>query len=93
MYIALGIMFLGILVGRLLGNKVKFSVSPYIMAVIVLLLFVLGLELGYNVELVSKFASIGYVAVVIAFFAVLSSCVAAGLLYRFIGGKDVEGKR
>lgn len=105
MYIALGLMFLGIFAGRLLrtadmfkrfstpgglGNLFKIPLSAYIMAVICLLLFVLGLELGYNEELLSKFASIGVKSSAIAVCAVIGSCLAAKILYACISNKEDE---
>ncbi|MBR5856469.1 MAG: LysO family transporter [Bacteroidales bacterium] len=88
MYIALALMFVGIFVGRALRSHIKRSVQPVVMVVICLLLFVLGMELGYNDELVTKFASIGLVSSILAIFAVLGSCLAAKLLYIFISDKN-----
>ena len=48
MYIALALMFLGLLLGRLLGGFVKVELSKCILVVISLLLMVLGIELGFN---------------------------------------------
>lgn len=84
MYIALGLMFVGIFVGRLLQNKISRSVSPLILIVICLLLFILGMELGYNDNLLSKIGSIGTISVVIALSSLLGSCVAAKILYKYI---------
>ena len=84
MYTAISIMFVGMVVGRMLRGKVGFSLSPYIMAVICLLLFVLGLEIGFNEKLLSEFAHIGTSAVLISSLAVVGSVVAAGIFYRFV---------
>ena len=84
MYIALGLMFVGLFCGRVLQAKIRIGISPLVMVVICLLLFILGLELGYNDNLISKFASIGTASSVIAVCAVLGSCLAAKLLYRYI---------
>lgn len=84
MYIALSCMFVGILTGRLARSKVRTDLSPLILAVICLLLFVLGLELGFNEELLSKFSHIGITAAVSAVTAVAGSCIAAKLFYSFI---------
>ncbi len=91
MYIALGFMFLGMIIGRFLRNIIKFSLSKFIMSVVCLLLFVLGIELGFNDELISKFAQIGVVATIISLLGVVGSCIMAGIFYKFIvkkGGKD-----
>ena len=90
MYIALGLMFVGLFVGRLLQKRVKIGISPLIMAVICLLLFILGLELGYNDNLISKFASIGTASSVIAVCAVLGSCFAAKILYKYISKENTS---
>lgn len=90
MYTAIIIMFVGMLLGRLLRGTVKFSLSPYIMVVICLLLFVLGLEIGFNEKLLSEFAHIGTASALISVLAVIGSAVAAGLFWRFI--KKGEGK-
>lgn len=84
MYIALSCMFIGVIVGWGLRRVVKFSISPAIMVVICLLLFVLGMELGLNKELVSKFAHIGVSALVISVLAVAGSCFTAKFFYRYI---------
>lgn len=79
---ALSLMIAGIFLGRLFRRVFKVSLSPYIMAVISLLLFVLGLELGFNDKFISQFASFGISAMVIALFSVLGSCIAALFFYR-----------
>lgn len=84
MYTAITIMFIGMVLGRLLRRTVKFSLSPYIMVVICLLLFVLGLEIGFNEKLLSEFAHIGTSAVLISTLSVIGSVVAAGIFYRFV---------
>ena len=77
-------MFIGMVLGRLLRSTVKFSLSPYIMGVICLLLFVLGLEIGFNEKLLSEFAHIGTSAVVISLLAVVGSAATAGVFYKII---------
>ena len=84
MYTAIIIMFVGMVIGRLLRGLVKFSLSPFIMAVICMLLFVLGLEIGFNEKLLSEFAHIGTSAVVISTLAVVGSVVAASIFYKFV---------
>lgn len=84
MYIALSLMFVGIILGRIFQNKIKFSLSPYIMVVICLLLAVLGVELGFNNELLSKFKDIGIVSLLISVLTVLGSCIAAKLFSNII---------
>ena len=90
MFTAITIMFIGMLLGRLLRSTVKFSLSPYIMVVICLLLFVLGLEIGFNEKLLAEFAHIGTSAMVISTMAVVGSVVAAGIFYRIIRRRDTK---
>ncbi len=92
MYVALAFMVAGILCGRLLRERVKPRLSGFIFAVVCLLLFVLGVELGQNEELVSKFATIGVSASLISISGVVGSCIAASIFYRYIvkGGKSDE---
>ena len=84
MYIPLGLMFVGILLGSLTRNRFKIKLSGAIMVVICLLLFVLGLELGHNKELLSSFATIGVSAIAISVLAVTGSCITGWLFYKFI---------
>lgn len=88
MYAALLIMFAGMVAGRLLRGRVNFSLSSYIMVVICLLLFVLGLELGFNEGLLAEFAHIGFSAIVIALLAVAGCCVAAKMFYNYMKGRE-----
>ncbi len=88
MYIALALMFLGLLLGRLLGGVVKMDLSKCILVVISLLLMVLGIELGFNEQLVSRFAHIGVSAAVLSLCAVLGSCVTAGIFYKYISRRE-----
>lgn len=87
MYIALGLMFVGILLGVLTRKRLKIKLSGAIMVVICLLLFVLGLELGNNKELLSSFATIGVSAITISLLAVTGSCITGWLFYKFIYNK------
>ncbi len=88
MYTAILIMFFGIVLGRFLRGKVGFSLSSGIMAVICLLLFVLGLEVGMNEKLLAEFAHIGTASVIISTLSVAGSALAAGVFYKFIKGRN-----
>ncbi len=93
MYVALGFMFLGMIVGRFLRNTIKFSLSGFIMFVICLLLFVLGIELGFNDELISKFAQIGAAAIIISVMGVVGSCIAAMVFFKYFVKKGGSNER
>lgn len=91
MFVALLFMVIGIFFGRLLREYVKFSISPYIMVAICALLFVLGLEIGLNENLISKFAQLGLSAIVVSFLCVAGSCVTALLFSKMVLRKGREG--
>lgn len=84
MFIALLCMIIGIIAGRLVREHIKLSLSPYIMAAICALLFVLGIEIGMNDNLISKFAQLGLSAVIISVLCVLGSCVAALIFSKMV---------
>jgi uncharacterized membrane protein YbjE (DUF340 family) len=81
MFVVLAFMFAGIVVGYLFrSRKIRFQ-NGLILTLIWVLLFLLGLEVGMNDNVVRKFASIGFEAAVIAVAATLGSVVAAKLLW------------
>ena len=71
MFIVLLFMFAGIVTGYLL-RKWKFTfVNRVILTLIWLLLFLLGVEVGVNENVVRNFANLGFEAMLIAVFATL----------------------
>ena len=77
-------MFVGIVGGYLFrSRKIPFQ-NGLILTLIWVLLFLLGLEVGMNDNVVRKFASLGLEAAVIAIAATLGSVFAAKLLWRSI---------
>jgi uncharacterized membrane protein YbjE (DUF340 family) len=74
-------MFAGITVGYLFRNRNIRYQNEIILTLIWVLLFLLGVEVGMNESVVSKFASIGLEAAVIAVAATLGSVVGAKLLW------------
>lgn len=85
-------MFVGVLLGRLLRGKIRFSLSPYILIVISLLLALLGIELGFNEQLLSKFKDIGVSSIVISSFSVIGSCIAAFFFGKLMKEERGNGK-
>jgi uncharacterized membrane protein YbjE (DUF340 family) len=81
MFIVLAFMFVGILTGYLFRNRKMQFQNRLILTLIWVLLFLLGLEVGMNDNVVRKFASLGLEAAVIAVAATLGSVVAAKLLW------------
>lgn len=88
MFIVLSFMLAGILVGYLLRNKkIKFF-QGLIITLIWLLLFLLGLEIGTNEDVVSQFGKLGFEAFIIASAGTLGSVLAAKFLGKFIEKKN-----
>lgn len=77
-------MFGGIAVGYLL-RKIELlqKIGKPLSYTIVLLLFLLGLSVGGNREIVNNLPSLGGQAFLLAFAATLGSVLAAGIVYHF----------
>ena len=90
MFIVLSTMLAGILVGYLLRNKKIRFFQGLIITLIWLLLFLLGLEIGANEQVVSQFGKLGLEAFIIAAACTLGSVLAAKLLWKFIEKKNEE---
>ncbi len=80
MFIAIGFMVLGGIFGFLLRKKEFRNISKIVTVLIWLLLFILGLEVGGNPQIISGLTSIGIESLIITVAAVLGSSVAALLL-------------
>lgn len=87
MFIVLGCMLAGIAVGFLLRKKKIRFVQQLIIPLIWLLLFLLGLEIGSNREVVSQFGKLGLEAFLIATAGTLGSVALAKLLWNVIEKK------
>jgi len=80
-------MLAGIVVGYLLRrNKINF-IYELIITLIWLLLFLLGLEIGSNKDIVSQFGKLGLQAFLIATAGTLGSVIAAKFLWKHIEKK------
>ena len=84
MFIVIGCMLAGILVGFLLRKKKIRFFQALIITLIWLLLFLLGLEISANKEVVSQFGKLGFEAFLIASAGTLGSVIMAGWLWRGI---------
>lgn len=82
MYTVLFFILAGIGTGYLFRKQKISFVNQFITILIWLLLFMLGLEVGVNENVVKKFHLLGYEAFLIAFFATLGSVIGAWLLGR-----------
>ena len=83
-------MFSGIAIGYLI-RKVKFlqKINKLIFFVIIMLLFLIGANIGTDKSIVDSFATIGTQAVVIAVFTTIGSLIGAWFIGKFIF-KDSE---
>ena len=88
MFIVIACMIAGIGLGYLLRNqKIRF-IKGFIITLIWLLLFLLGLEIGTNKDLVSQFGKLGLEAFLLATAGTMGSVFFAKLLWNFIQKKQ-----
>lgn len=91
MFVVIGIMFLGIISGFLLRRKRLRATPGIITALIWLLLFVLGVEVGHNSEVIQSLPTLGLEAFFIATLCVVGSSIAAwGLWFYLFRRKENE---
>ena len=77
MFTIIGLMLTGMLLGYLLRKRDLKKIHPIITLLIWLLLFILGIEVGSNEEIIR-----GYEAVVLTLGGTLGSVIAAWALWR-----------
>ena len=80
MFTIIGLMLTGMLLGYLLRDLKK--IHPIITLLFWLLLFILGIEVGSNEEIIRGLHTIGYEAVVLTLGGTLGSVIAAWALWR-----------
>lgn len=88
MVIVISLMILGGFIGFLLKSKDFNTIPLYINITINVLLFVLGLEIGFNKELFVKWKTLGRDAILISLAATMGSILMSALLYRIIAKKQ-----
>lgn len=84
MFVVISLMFSGILLGYVLRNKNLKFISKIITVLIWTLLFLLGIEVGGNQEIIEGLHTIGIEALIITVAAVLGSVVGALILWKWI---------
>ena len=84
MFVVISLMFSGILIGYVFRNNNLKFISKIITVLIWTLLFLLGIEVGGNQEIVRGLHTIGVEALVITLAAVLGSVIGALLLWKWI---------
>ena len=82
MIVTIGILLAGFLFGLWLKGRVKFPTSAITMASICLLLFILGLEIGGNRELLSNLPTMGLTALIVSVLAILGSVTLARMFTK-----------
>ena len=83
MFTFISLMAVGALIGYPLRNKSTFDKVPQLIHIVVCtLLFLLGLSIGLNKELVSNFGYFCEQAAVIASLSILGSVVASLIVYK-----------
>ena len=90
MFIVIGIMFAGIGIGYLMRRQSLTWINQTITALIWLLLFLLGIEVGHNEQIIRSLPTLGVEAFAIAIVCVLGSCLAAWGLWKYVNRKKEE---
>ncbi|MDD2284033.1 MAG: LysO family transporter [Methanoculleus sp.] len=81
MFVMIGLMLTGVLLGYLLKKHKLSWIHKVITLLIWLLLFLLGVDVGGNQEIINGLHTLGLEAIVISVGAVLGSVVAAWVLW------------
>ena len=82
MFTIIGLMLTGMLLGYLLRKRNLSGIHKVITVLIWLLLFILGIEVGGNEQIIKGLHTIGYEAVVLTLGGTLGSVIAAWALWR-----------
>lgn len=90
MFTVIGIMFAGIGIGYLMRRQSLPWINKIITALIWLLLFLLGIEVGHNEQIIRSLPTLGIEAFSIAIVCVLGSCISAWALWKHINSKKEE---
>ena len=84
MFTVIGLMLCGILVGYLARKRELSGIGRLITSLIWILLFLLGVEVGSNQQIIESLGTLGLEAMAITFAAILGSCLAAWGLWYFL---------
>lgn len=82
MFTIIGLMLTGILLGYLLRKRDLKKIHQIITLLIWLLLFILGIEVGSNEQIIKGLHTIGLEAVILTLGGTLGSVIAAWVLWR-----------
>lgn len=84
MFVVIGLMLTGIIVGYLFRAKKATWISKVITVLIWSLLFLLGIDVGNNKAIINGLHTIGAEALIITVAAILGSVIGAKLLWKWI---------
>ena len=87
MFTIIGLMLTGILLGYLLRKRDLKKIHQIITLLIWLLLFILGIEVGSNEQIIKGLHTIGLEAVILTLGGTLGSIIAAWALWRALYNK------
>jgi len=75
----------GIVAGRLFKNNTpaRKGIDKLVTLTIYVLLFLLGISVGINDEIINDFSKIGYTAVLLTIGAILGSLILAKIVYNY----------
>lgn len=84
----IGLMLGGVFVGYLLRKRELNYIHKIIMVLICMLLFLLGVEVGFNEAIIKNFPKIGTEAIIITLAAVTGSTLMAWALWKTITSRN-----
>lgn len=87
MFIVIAIMLSGVLLGYILRNKDLKIIQKLISIAIIALLFLLGISVGKNPDIMDNLYTIGWEALVITFGAVAGTVFCAWIVYKYYFSK------
>lgn len=92
MFIIIGLMLTGMLLGYLLRKRNLSRIHQVITGLIWLLLFILGIEVGSNEAIVRGLHTLGVEALVLTLGGLLGSVLAAWVLWRWLYKKSEDSE-
>lgn len=90
MFVIIGLMLLGMLLGHLLRMRELGWIHKLITLFVWVLLFLLGIEVGENEQILASLHALGFEAVALALGGTLGSVIAAWALWRVLYGGKME---
>lgn len=89
MFVVIGCMLAGVLTGFILRRRRLGRIGTVITVLIWLLLFLLGVEVGGNEQVIKGLPTLGAEALLIAVVATLGSCLPALGLWKLVSRREI----